>query len=78
MDVTDMLRLNETLPAFDLSGAKRIQREWKSLQDLDVLTSDGKEISTSDPKPTFISGFAVHQLVKEAGTKMHGYSGNCK
>ena len=42
----------------DLFGTKEVEREWVSLQDLKVD-------STVDPKPTFISGFIVRQLVKE-------------
>ena len=49
----------------DLFCTKEIKREWKSLQDLGVLESDGRTISTADTKPTFISGFIVRQLVKE-------------
>ena len=49
----------------DLFGTKEIKREWKSLQDLGVLESDGRTISTADTKPTFISGFIVRQLVRE-------------
>ena len=64
MDATDLPGLDE-VPAVDLFGTKEIKREWKSLQDLAVLESDGRTISTADTKPTFISGFIVRQLVKE-------------
>ena len=43
----------------DLFGTKEVEREWVSLQDLKVD-------STDDPKPTFISGFIVRQLVAES------------
>ena len=56
----------QELPAFDLFGTKTIRREWRSLEELKVLSPDGQAISTEDPKPTFISGFIVRQLVKEA------------
>mmetsp|Transcript_40288 Transcript_40288/g.84600 ORF Transcript_40288/g.84600 Transcript_40288/m.84600 type:complete len:439 (-) Transcript_40288:192-1508(-) len=52
-------------PALDLFGTKEIEREWVSLEDLDVLEEDGRTIGTVDTKPTFISGFIVRQLVKE-------------
>jgi len=55
----------EEVPAFDLFGSAELEREWKSLQDLKVLDSDGASLSSEDPKPTFISGFIVRQLVKE-------------
>ena len=64
LDATDLPGLDE-VPAVDLFGTKEIKREWKSLQDLAVLESDGRTISTADTKPTFISGFIVRQLVKE-------------
>ena len=64
LDLTDLPGLDE-VPAFDLFGTKDIKREWKSLEDLKVLDVSGKSISTEDPKPTFISGFIVRQLVKE-------------
>ncbi|KAL3922456.1 MAG: hypothetical protein SGILL_002197 [Bacillariaceae sp.] len=57
IDATDFLDRNEVPSALDLFGTKRIPKEWKSLQDLEVLAKDGKEISTTDPKPTFISAF---------------------
>lgn len=50
--------LEETPPALDLFGTKEIEREWVSLRDLEVSTG-------ADPKPTFISGFIVRQLVAE-------------
>lgn len=64
VDVTDLPGLDE-VPALDLFGAKKIKRQWKSLEDLKVLDGDGKGISTEDTKPTFISGFIVRQLVKD-------------
>ena len=63
LDATGLPGLDE-VPASDLFGTKAIKREWKSLQDLKVLDTNG-HISTEDPKPTFISGFIVRQLVKE-------------
>ena len=63
LDATDLPGLDE-VPALDLFGTKETKREWISLQDLKVLDSDGKTISTEDTKPTFISGFIVRQLVK--------------
>jgi len=59
-------------PALDLFGTKRIQREWKSLQELKVLDSSGSAISTEDPKPTFISGFIARQLLKDVVIDIHG------
>ena len=64
LDATDLPGLDE-VPAVDLFGTKEIKREWKSLQDLKVLESDGRTIGTDDTKPTFISGFIVRQLVKD-------------
>jgi len=64
LDATDLPGLDE-VPALDLFGTKEIKREWKSLQDLKVLESDGNTIGTDDTKPTFISGFIVRQLVKD-------------
>ena len=64
MDATGLPGLDE-VPALDLLGAKEIRREWKSLQDLKVLDSDGTSISTEDTKPTFISGFILRQLIRE-------------
>ena len=57
MDATGLL--DDIPPALDLFGTKEVEREWVSLQDLEVLDS------VSDPKPTFISGFIVRQLVAE-------------
>ncbi len=74
LDLTDhlpepKLGVDESVPpALDLFGTKTIQREWKSLEDLKVLSEGGKSIATDDPKPTFISGFIVRQLVKEGVT----------
>ena len=71
LDLTDNLPepkpgLDESLPpALDLFGTTTIQREWKSLEELKVLSEGGKSIATDDPKPTFISGFIVRQLVKD-------------
>ena len=64
LDATGLPGLDE-VPALDLLGAKEIRREWKSLQDLKVLDSDGTSISTEDTKPTFISGFILRQLIRE-------------
>ncbi|CAB9506401.1 expressed unknown protein [Seminavis robusta] len=63
LDATDIPGL-EDVPAVDLFGSRKIQRQWISLQDLKVLDEENK-ISTDDTKPTFISGFIVRQLVKE-------------
>jgi len=57
LDATGLL--DDIPPALDLFGTKEVEREWVSLQDLKVLDS------VSDPKPTFISGFIVRQLVAE-------------
>ena len=54
----DLTGLDEIPPALDLFGTKKVEREWVSLRDLEVD-------STVDPKPTFISGFIVRQLVAE-------------
>jgi hypothetical protein len=70
LDLTDLPGLDE-VPAFDLFGTKEIKREWKSLEDLKVLDTDGKSISTKDTKPTFISGFIVRQLVKDGVIDIH-------
>jgi len=57
LDATGLL--DDIPPALDLFGTKEVEREWVSLRDLEVLDS------VSDPKPTFISGFIVRQLVAE-------------
>ena len=57
LDATGLL--DDIPPALDLFGTKEVAREWVSLQNLEVLDS------VSDPKPTFISGFIVRQLVAE-------------
>ena len=57
LDATGLL--DDIPPALDLFGTKEVEREWVSLQDLEVLDS------VADPKPTFISGFIVRQLVAE-------------
>ena len=57
LDATGLL--DDIPPALDLFGTKEVEREWVSLQNLEVLDS------VSDPKPTFISGFIVRQLVAE-------------
>ena len=62
----------DAVPAYDLFGAHQIRREWVSLQDLRVLESDGVTISKTDPKPTFISGFIVRQLVREGVIDING------
>ena len=59
-------------PALDLFGTKAIQREWVSLQELKVLDEGGQSISTEDPKPRFISGFIVRQLVKDGIIGING------
>lgn len=64
LDATNLEGLDE-VPALDVFGTKKIEREWVSLENLKVLDSDGKSISAEDTKPTFISGFIVRQLVKE-------------
>ena len=56
LDATGLL--DDIPPALDLFGTKEVEREWVSLRDLAVD-------STVDPKPTFISGFIVRQLVAE-------------
>ena len=56
LDATGLL--DDIPPALDLFGTKEVEREWVSLQDLKVDAAD-------DPKPTFISGFIVRQLVAE-------------
>ena len=63
LDVTGLSGLDD-IPALDLFGKTRIEREWVSLEDLKVLAEDGT-IGLEDTKPTFISGFIVRQLVKE-------------
>jgi hypothetical protein len=60
------------MPAFDLFGIKAIPREWKSLQDLDVLNEDGQSISNMDTKPTFVTGFIVRYLLREGVLKFPG------
>jgi len=64
LDATNLEGLDD-VPALDVFGTKKIEREWVSLENLKVLDSDGQSISTEDTKPTFISGFIVRQLVKE-------------
>ncbi len=65
LDLTGHLEGDESVPpALDLFGTKTITREWKCLKDLKVL-GDGGKICTEDPKPTFISGFIVRQLVMD-------------
>ena len=73
LDATGLPGLDE-VPALDLFGTKEVKREWKSLQDLNVLDSDGRTISTVDTKPTFISGFIVRQLVAEGVIDIDGPS----
>jgi hypothetical protein len=73
LDLTNLPGL-EDVPAFDLFGTKEIKREWKSLEDLKVLDDmSGTSISTEDPKPTFISGFIVRQLVQDGIIGMPSY-----
>ena len=56
LDATGLL--DDIPPALDLFGTKEVEREWVSLRDLAVDAAE-------DPKPTFISGFIVRQLVAE-------------
>ena len=56
LDATGLL--DDIPPALDLFGEKEVEREWVSLRDLAVDAAE-------DPKPTFISGFIVRQLVAE-------------
>ena len=56
LDATGLL--DDIPPALDLFGTKEVEREGGSLRDLAVDAAE-------DPKPTFISGFIVRQLVKE-------------
>ena len=56
LDATGLL--DDIPPALDLFGTKEVEREWVSLRDLKVDAAE-------DPKPTFISGFIVRQLVAE-------------
>ncbi|KAL7554069.1 hypothetical protein ACHAWF_017435 [Thalassiosira exigua] len=63
-DATNLPGLNH-VPALDLLGTTRVEREWVSLSMLKVLASDGETIDKADPKQTFISGFIVRQLVRE-------------
>lgn len=64
LDATNLEGLDE-VPALDVFGSKKIEREWVSLENLKVLDSQGQKISKEDTKPTFISGFIARQLVKE-------------
>lgn len=64
LDATNLEGLDD-VPALDVFGTKKIEREWVSLENLKVMDSDGQSISTEDTKPTFISGFIVRQLVKD-------------
>ena len=68
LDATGLPGLDE-VPALDLFGTKEVRREWRSLQDLKVLASDGRSLGTEDTKPTFISGFIVRQLVEDGVIK---------
>ncbi len=75
VDVTDVLPEGDdedAPPALDLFGTKRVKRYWKSLQDLKVLDDNNGILTTEDPKPIFISGFIVRQLVKEGVIHIHG------
>lgn len=69
LDATDIPGL-DNIPALDLFGTTYIQREWVSLEDLLVLDKTNV-MSTIDPKPAFISGFIVRQLVKEGVIQIH-------
>ena len=64
IDVTDMLKDDETPPALDLFGTDEVERMWVSLADLGVVNSDGS-IKNDDPKSTFISGFVLRHMVEE-------------
>lgn len=46
VDATDLRGLDE-VPALDLFGTEEIKREWKSLEDLNVLDSNGKSYRIS-------------------------------
>ena len=63
LDATTLRGLDDA-PAFDLFGATEIPREWVSLKKLGVLDAEGR-VGSDDPKPTFISGFVVRQLVRD-------------
>ena len=63
LDATELPGLDD-VPALNLFGLEEIEREWRSLEELKVLDSQGN-LCTEDTKPTFISGFIVRQLVKE-------------
>lgn len=71
LDATDMPGLDD-VSALDLFGKNRVEKQWKSLEDLKVLDVDGESLSTEDTKPTFISGFIVRQLVKEGIIDIYG------
>lgn len=60
----------DNVPALDLFGTKKVDREWVPLSDLKVTGADGETIGTADTKPTFISGFIVRQLVEEGAIQI--------
>lgn len=49
----------------DLFSTKRIEREWISLQYLQVLDADERKTSVDDTKAAFISRFIMKQLIRE-------------
>ena len=51
------------IPAFDPFGKTKVEREWVSLEDLQVM--EGQTVGMKDTKPIFTSGFIVQQLGKE-------------
>ncbi|KAH8089949.1 hypothetical protein JL720_6243 [Aureococcus anophagefferens] len=70
LDATGLRFVDDRVPAFDLFGTAEVEREWVSLEDLKVLK--GGVISAEDPKPTFISGFVVRQLVEDGVIDVRG------
>jgi hypothetical protein len=59
-DATGLPGLDDAPPAYDLFGPKSIQREWVSLNNLEVVEEGGdgqQQIGVGDTKSTFISGF---------------------
>lgn len=65
LDATDLFLSYDVPPALDMFGTQQVPRKWVSLADLAVLDTQRRRLATHDPKPTFISGFIVRQLVKE-------------
>ena len=70
LDATGLRFVDDRVPAFDLFGTAEVEREWVSLEDLKVLK--GGVMSAEDPKPTFISGFVVRQLVEDGVIDVRG------